>query len=121
MGQVMAWLGRTLPPDTTMCNCAGNFATWIHRFDPCTEYGTQLAPTSGSMGYGLPAAVAAKRIHPDRTVVCFAGDGCCMLHGQEFATAVQYDLPIIVLIIDNAMRSEERRVGKEGRGERGGE
>src|SRR5690625_624585 len=103
MGQVMAWLGRTLPPDTIMCNGAGNFATWIHRFHPFTQYGTQLAPTSGSMGYGLPAAVAAKRIHPDRTVVCFAGDGCFMMHGQDFATAVQYDLPIIVVLIDNGM------------------
>src|SRR3546814_12234432 len=55
------------------------------------------------MGYGLPAAVGAKRIDPSKTVVCFAGDGCFMMHGQEFATAVQYDLPIIVLLIDNGM------------------
>ena len=103
MGQVMTYLGEKLPADTIMCNGAGNFATWIHRFHPFTQYGTQLAPTSGSMGYGLPAAVAAKRIHPDRTVVCFAGDGCFMMHGQEFATAVQYNLPIIVVLIDNGM------------------
>jgi acetolactate synthase-1/2/3 large subunit len=55
------------------------------------------------MGYGLPAAVAAKRMHPSRTVICFAGDGCFMMHGQEFATAVQYQLPIIVILIDNSM------------------
>ncbi len=103
MGQVMAHLRTVLPPDAIMCNGAGNYATWLHRFHPFTQYGTQLAPTSGSMGYGLPAAVGAKRIHPDRTVVCFAGDGCFMMHGQEFATAVQYDLPIIVLLIDNGM------------------
>lgn len=103
MGQVMAYLAQKLPGDTIMCNGAGNFATWIHRFHPFTQYGTQLAPTSGSMGYGLPAAVAAKRIHPDRTVVCFAGDGCFMMHGQEFATAVQYQLPVIVVLIDNGM------------------
>lgn len=103
MGQVMSYLNQKLPTDTIMCNGAGNYATWIHRFYPFTQYGTQLAPTSGSMGYGLPAAVAAKRIHPDRTVVCFAGDGCFMMHGQEFATAVQYNLPIIVVLIDNGM------------------
>jgi acetolactate synthase-1/2/3 large subunit len=86
-----------------MCNGAGNYATWLHRFHRFTRYGTQLAPTSGSMGYGLPAAVGAKRIAPERTVVCFAGDGCFMMHGQEFATAVQYGLPIIVLLFDNGM------------------
>ncbi|WP_442593077.1 thiamine pyrophosphate-binding protein [Parapusillimonas sp. JC17] len=103
MGQVMAHLRTVLPPDAIMCNGAGNYATWLHRFHPFTQYGTQLAPTSGSMGYGLPAAVGAKRIFPERTVVCFAGDGCFMMHGQEFATAVQYDLPIVVLVIDNGM------------------
>ena len=86
-----------------MTNGAGNYATWLHRFHRYTRYGTQLAPTSGSMGYGLPAAVGAKRVHPDKTVVCFAGDGCFLMHGQEFATAVQYDLPIIVVLVDNGM------------------
>jgi len=103
MGRVMMHLNEVLPPDAIMCNGAGNYATWLHRFHRYTRYGTQLAPTSGSMGYGLPAAVGAKRIFPERTVVCFAGDGCFMMHGQEFATAVQYDLPIIVLVIDNGM------------------
>ncbi len=103
MGPIMQALRDTLPANTIMCNGAGNFATWLHRFYHFTEYGTQLAPTSGSMGYGLPAAVAAKRIHPNRPVVCFAGDGCFLMHGQEFATAVQYDLPIIVILIDNGM------------------
>lgn len=103
MGPIMAWLAKTLPVDAIMCNGAGNFATWLHRFHPFTQYGTQLAPTSGSMGYGLPAAVAAKRLHPSREVICFAGDGCFMMHGQEFATAVQYQLPIIVVLLDNGM------------------
>lgn len=103
MGGVMQYLEANLPPDAIMTNGAGNFATWLHRFHRFTRFATQLAPTSGSMGYGLPAAVGAKRLWPERTVVCFAGDGCFMMHGQEFATAVQYDLPIIVLIIDNGM------------------
>ncbi|HEY9281795.1 MAG TPA: thiamine pyrophosphate-binding protein [Eoetvoesiella sp.] len=103
MGQVMAYLNANLPDDAIMANGAGNYATWLHRFHPFKRYGTQLAPTSGSMGYGLPAAVAAKRMQPEKTVVCFAGDGCFMMHGQEFATAVQYQLPIIVIIIDNGM------------------
>jgi len=103
MGQVMAHLNEVLPDDAIMCNGAGNYATWLHRYRHFTRYGTQLAPTSGSMGYGLPAAVGAKRMFPERTVVCFAGDGCFMMHGQEFATAVQYQLPIVVLVIDNGM------------------
>ncbi len=103
MGGVMQYLEANLPADAIMANGAGNFATWLHRFHRFTQFGTQLAPTSGSMGYGLPAAVGAKRFSPDKMVVCFAGDGCFMMHGQEFATAVQYKLPIIVLIIDNGM------------------
>lgn len=103
MSQVMAYLEKALPADAIMTNGAGNYATWLHRFHRFTRYGTQLAPTSGSMGYGLPAAVGAKRIWPDKTVVCFAGDGCFLMHGQEFATAVQYGLPIIVVLVDNGM------------------
>ncbi|OZI72875.1 thiamine pyrophosphate-binding protein [Bordetella genomosp. 6] len=103
LGEVMAYLEKTLPADAIMANGAGNYATWLHRFHRYTRYGTQLAPTSGSMGYGLPAAVGAKRIWPQKTVVCFAGDGCFLMHGQEFATAVQYDLPIVVVLIDNGM------------------
>lgn len=103
MGAVMAHLAEVLPPDAILCNGAGNYATWIHRFHKFTRYGTQLAPTSGSMGYGTPAAVGAKRLHPERTVVAFAGDGCFLMNGQEFATAVQYDLPIVVLVVDNRM------------------
>jgi acetolactate synthase-1/2/3 large subunit len=103
MGQAMAWLRERLPRDAIVTNGAGNYAIWVGRFLRFREFGTQLAPTSGSMGYGLPAAVGAKRVQPDRTVVCFAGDGCFLMNGQEFATAVQYDLPLIVVIVDNGM------------------
>ncbi len=103
MGEVMQQLRDVLPFDTIFCNGAGNFATWVHRFWPFRAYASQLAPTSGSMGYGLPAGVGAKRLWPQREVVVFAGDGDFMMHGQEFATAVQYGLPILVLLLDNAM------------------
>ncbi|MCW5322640.1 thiamine pyrophosphate-binding protein [Verminephrobacter aporrectodeae subsp. tuberculatae] len=103
MGQVMQHLRATLPADTILCNGAGNFATWLHRFWPFTCYASQLAPTSGSMGYGLPAGVGAKRLWPQREVLVFAGDGDFLMHGQEFATAVQYGLPITVLLLDNGM------------------
>lgn len=103
MGQLMAHVREVLPSDTVWCNGAGNFATWVHRFWPFTSYGSQLAPTSGSMGYGFPAAVGAKRLWADRSVVCIAGDGDFLMHGQEFATAVQYHLPVVVLLIDNGM------------------
>jgi acetolactate synthase-1/2/3 large subunit len=103
MGEVMAHLREVLPADAVLCNGAGNFATWIHRFWPFRRFGTQLAPTSGSMGYGVPAGVGAKRLSPDRTVVVLAGDGDFLMNGQEFATAVQYDLPVIVVLLDNGM------------------
>ena len=102
-GEVMCWLRERLGPDAIICNGAGNFAGWIHRFYRFRSFATQLAPTSGSMGYGLPAAVMAKHMHRDRAVVAFAGDGDFLMNGQEFATAVQYDIPIIVAVIDNGM------------------
>lgn len=102
-GQAMRWLRDRLPADAVICNGAGNYAIWPQRYLRFRRFGTQLAPTSGSMGYGVPAAVAAKRLNPVQTVIAFAGDGCFMMHGQEFATAVQYDLPILVILIDNRM------------------
>ena len=101
-----SWLNSPKPCRMTRSwpNGAGNYAGWGAPFlGKFRHYGTQLAPTSGSMGYGLPAAVGAKRAFPERMVISVAGDGCFMMHGQEFATAVQYDLPIIVLIVDNGM------------------
>ena len=103
MGEVMQHLQATLPQDVILCNGAGNFATWVHRFWRFEHYASQLAPASGSMGYGLPAGVGAKRLWPEREVVVFAGDGDFLMHGQEFATAVQYGLPVIVILLDNAM------------------
>ncbi|MGO4437770.1 thiamine pyrophosphate-binding protein [Rhizobium sp. RAF56] len=103
MGRIMDWIEANTAPNTIFTNGAGNYATWLHRFHRFRRFATQAAPASGSMGYGLPAAVAAKQLFPDREVICFAGDGCFMMHGQEFATAVQYNLPIITLVINNGM------------------
>jgi acetolactate synthase-1/2/3 large subunit len=103
MGEIMQWLNDNLPEDAVVANGAGNFSTWVHRFYQYKGFGTQLAPTSGSMGYGVPAAIAAKIIDPSRTVVCVAGDGDFMMTGQELATAVQYQANIIVLIVNNGM------------------
>jgi len=103
MAKVMQYLGTVLPRDAIVCNGAGNYAIWVHRFLRFNAFGTQLAPTSGSMGYGVPAAVGAKRVMPNRTVIAFAGDGCFLMNGQEFATAVQYDLGIVVVVVDNGM------------------
>ena len=103
MGEVMCFLRDRLPHDAVITNGAGNYATWIHRFHRFRQFGTQAAPTSGSMGYGVPAAIAAKRMFPDRPAIAFAGDGCFLMNGQEFATAVQYNLPIIVIVVDNGM------------------
>jgi acetolactate synthase I/II/III large subunit len=102
-GAVMVWLRDNLPADSIITNGAGNYAAWIHRFFRFRRFGAHIAPTSGSMGYGVPAAVAMKRLYPERTVVCIAGDGDFLMNGQEFATAVQYGLPIIVVISDNGM------------------
>jgi acetolactate synthase-1/2/3 large subunit len=102
-GAVMVWLRDNLPPDAIVCNGAGNYAAWIHRFFRFRRFGQHVAPTSGSMGFGVPAAVAMKRLFPERPVVCIAGDGDFLMNGQEFATAVQYDLPFITVIADNGI------------------
>ncbi|WP_298966620.1 thiamine pyrophosphate-binding protein [uncultured Roseibium sp.] len=103
MAGVMDWLEANLADDTICTNGAGNYATWLHRFHRFRRFGTQAAPTSGSMGYGLPAAVASKLAFPDREVVCFAGDGCLQMTMQEFGTACQEGANIIVLVVDNGM------------------
>lgn len=100
-GEVVAWLRDRLPRDAFVCNGAGNYAGWIHRHHRFHTLGSQLAPTSGSMGYGVPAAIMAKRQFPDRVTLAFAGDGCFLMNGQEFATAVQFEIPIIVIVLDN--------------------
>jgi acetolactate synthase-1/2/3 large subunit len=103
MGPIMDYLEKTLPEDAIITNGAGNYATWVHRFHRFRRFGTQAAPTSGSMGFGTPAAVAAKGLFPDRVVVAFAGDGCFLMNGQEFATAMRYSLPIVVIVVNNGI------------------
>ncbi len=103
MGEIMAYLNETLPPDTIVANGAGNYSTWPNRFYQYRRFPSQLGPTSGSMGYGTPAAVAAKLTYPERPVIAFAGDGCFMMNGQELATAAQYGANIVVLLVNNGM------------------
>ncbi|GAA0591867.1 thiamine pyrophosphate-binding protein [Caenispirillum bisanense] len=103
MAPMVEWLQERLGPTAIVTNGAGNYATWVHRFWRFRGFGSQLAPTSGSMGYGLPAAVAAKLAHPQRPVVCFAGDGCFQMTGLEFGTAVQHGAAVLVVVVDNGM------------------
>ena len=103
LGEIMAFLRERLPGEAVQTCGAGNFTVWAHRFARFTQFGTQACPRSGSMGYGLPAAVAAQLIHPDRLVVCFTGDGDFLMSSPELATAVQYELRIIVLLVNNGM------------------
>lgn len=101
--QVVQYLNETLPDDAVISNGAGNYAVWVHRFYRYRSPRSQLAPTNGAMGYGLPAAIAAKLRDPQRSVVCFAGDGCFMMYPQELATAVQYGAALTVIVVNNGM------------------
>ena len=101
LGLCVAAMLERMPADTIICNGAGNYSGWWHRFWRYGAYGTQLAPTAGAMGYGVPAAVAAARRHPDRRVVALAGDGCFLMNGQELATAVAHDCRMLVIVVDN--------------------
>jgi acetolactate synthase-1/2/3 large subunit len=103
LAKVITHLSDTLPDDAVITNGAGNYTIWLHRYYSYRQLGTQIAPKSGSMGYGLPAAIAAQLRYPERKVVCLAGDGCFMMASQEFATAIQQHLPIIIVIVNNAM------------------
>jgi acetolactate synthase-1/2/3 large subunit len=103
LGEIMIWLRENLPADAILTNGAGNFAGWIHRFYRHRKFGSLVGATSGSMGYGFPAALAMQTLHPGRTVVCIAGDGDFLMTGQDFITAVQYQLPVIVVISDNGL------------------
>ncbi len=102
LGEIMLWL-RGRAPDAIITNGAGNYATWPGRFWRYRRFDSQIAPTSGSMGFGVPTAVAAKRLLPERMVISFAGDGCFLMNGQEFATAAQYGCAVIVIVVDNGM------------------
>ena len=101
MDRIMAFLRKRLPADSIITNGAGNYTTWPQRHYQYQQAKTQLASTNGSMGYGVPAAVAAKLARPNSTVVSFSGDGCFLMNGQEISTAVQYRLPIVFLVINN--------------------
>jgi len=100
LGQCVAAMREALPADSILCNGAGNYSGWWHRYWRY-EPGCQLAPTCGAMGYGVPAATAAGLRHPDRTVVALAGDGCFLMNGQELATAVQHGVSMLVIVVDN--------------------
>lgn len=95
-------LAEILPQDAILCNGAGNYAGWLHRFYRYRAPGSQLAPTSGSMGYGLPAAIGAAIARPEREVFAFAGDGCFLMTCQELATAVHHRLNLTVILLDNS-------------------
>ena len=117
LGEVMAHLRERLDEDAVLTNGAGNYTVWCHRFYEFHRYGTQLAPCAGAMGYGIPAAVAAKLLHPERTVVCVSGDGDFLMSGHELATAVQYGAAIVVLVVNNGMLGtirmhQERQFGR---------
>jgi acetolactate synthase-1/2/3 large subunit len=103
VGDVMEHLRERLPDDAILTNGAGNYTVWCHRFYSFRRYRTQLAPCSGAMGYGIPAAIAAKVVHPSRIVVCVSGDGDFLMSGHELASAVQEELPIVVLVVNNGM------------------
>ncbi|MBV8260564.1 MAG: thiamine pyrophosphate-binding protein [Paraburkholderia sp.] len=102
LGEVMQQLRARLPDDAIVTNGAGNYATWLHRHFAYRHFRSQLAPTSGAMGYGVPAAIAAKSLCPSRTVVALAGDGCFMMASSELATAMQYGLNVVFIVVNNA-------------------
>ncbi|MGH7462817.1 MAG: thiamine pyrophosphate-dependent enzyme, partial [Longimicrobiales bacterium] len=103
MAEVIAWLNDRLPHDSIITCGAGNYTGWVHRGYQHRTFRTLLGPTNGSMGYGVPAAVAAKITAPERMVVAFAGDGCFLMNGQELATAANYDARLIVIVVNNGM------------------
>lgn len=103
MAEVITWLRDHLPGDAILTNGAGNYAVWVQRFYQYRQYRTQLGPTNGSMGYGVPAAVAAKLTYPERMVIAFAGDGCFLMNGQEIATAAHYGANVIFIVVNNSM------------------
>jgi len=102
-GEIVKWLDTALPEDAIVAGGAGNFSGWVHRYYRYKGFRTQLGPTNGSMGYGFPAAVAAKLAAPERTVIAVCGDGDFLMNGQEFATAVQYGAAVIALVVNNGM------------------
>jgi acetolactate synthase I/II/III large subunit len=103
MSEVVTWLRARLPENTIVTCGAGAYIAWVHRFYRYTGFRTQLGPTSGAMGYGVPSAIAAKLVHPDRAVVSVSGDGCFLMNGQELATAAHYKAKVIFLVVNNGI------------------
>jgi len=103
LAECMRYMRAVLPDDAIVANGAGNFAGWLHAFFEFRRYGTQLAARNGSMGYGFPAAIAAKILHPERTVVAYVGDGDFLMSAQEFATAMLEEVPLVVILANNGM------------------
>jgi acetolactate synthase-1/2/3 large subunit len=118
LARIVDYLSTQLPKDAIVTNGAGNYTAWVHRFFKYKQLRTELAPTSGAMGYGFPAAIAAKLRHPERLCVCFAGDGCFLMYPQELATAMQFRAAIIILVVNNGiygtirMHQEKRFPGR---------
>jgi acetolactate synthase I/II/III large subunit len=118
LAAVVGWLSDELPEDAIIANGAGNYTVWVHRYFRYRQPRTELAPISGAMGYGVPAAVAAKLRYPERPVVAFAGDGCFLMYPQELGTAVQYRAPLVILVVNNGiygtirMHQERRYPGR---------
>ncbi|HDR27801.1 thiamine pyrophosphate-binding protein [Rhodovulum sp.] len=118
MEQVIAWLSAHLPEDAIVTNGAGNYAAFLHRYFAFKAHGTQLAPTSGSMGYGFPAAISAALEHPGRAVICLAGDGCFQMTLNEMSTAIQHGAKVVVIVANNGrygtirMHQERRFPGR---------
>ncbi|MBN15973.1 MAG: thiamine pyrophosphate-binding protein, partial [Pelagibacterium sp.] len=103
LGAVMEWLEANMPAETIYTNGAGNFSVWLHRFHRYRRLGTQLAPTSGSMGYGFPAAIAAAIVQPETPVVCFAGDGDFLMSAQDLATAMAAGAKPVTIVFNNGI------------------
>ena len=101
--QVIAHVSETVPDDAIIANGAGNYSGFVHRFTRYRDHRSQLANTAGAMGYGLPASIGGKLAAPKRSVICYQGDGCFLMNGQELATAVRYDLPIVIIVVNNGM------------------
>jgi acetolactate synthase-1/2/3 large subunit len=118
LAAVVGWLSENLPDDALVSNGAGNYTVWVHRYFRYRQPRTELAPTSGAMGYGIPAAIAAKLRYPNREVVAFAGDGCFLMYPQELATAMQHNAKLVVLVANNGtygtirMHQERRYPGR---------
>jgi len=103
ISRVIAVLRDTLPAETIVANGAGNYAAWLHRFFAYRDFRTQVAPTSGAMGYGVPAGIAAALAKPGRPVVALAGDGCFLMSGSELATAIRYNARVMFIVLNNGM------------------